>query len=109
MDKIVNYAGFGRRIRKCRKDHRMTQEELAERVGISISHLGHIERGTRKASIETLVRIARSLNISVDELLKDSLGVTDKTYTIPEPENYIESIRNLLNRMEKEYYSNRLT
>ena len=47
----------------------MTQEKLAERANISLSFLGHIERGTRKLSVETLYHIAESLKCSTDELM----------------------------------------
>lgn len=64
---------MGKRIRKERKANHMTQEALAEKAGISLSFLGHIERGSRKASIDTLVNIVNVLHISPNELLQDSL------------------------------------
>ncbi len=69
----MDYKSLGMRIRKRRKAMRMTQEELARKLGLSLSFLGHIERGTRKASIETLVAIANELSLSVDYMLQDSL------------------------------------
>lgn len=45
-------------------------------MGISLSFLGHIERGTRKASLETLIAIANVLLVSVDALLQDSLDAS---------------------------------
>lgn len=67
------YAQLGRRIKQQRTLARMTQEKLAEKAGISLSFLGHIERGTRKASLDTLVKICNALNISPNLLLQDSL------------------------------------
>lgn len=69
----MNYEALGKRIRAHRKLCRMTQEQLSEQAGISLSFLGHIERGTRKASLETLVSLANALKISTDMLLQDSL------------------------------------
>ena len=69
----MDYVALGKRIRTQRKLLRMTQEYLSEQAGISLSFLGHIERGTRKASIETLVAIANALRVSPDLLLQDSL------------------------------------
>ena len=63
------YVGIGLRIRYLRRQRHWTQEALAERAGISTSFLGHIERGSRKLSVETLNRIALALNCSADELL----------------------------------------
>ena len=55
-----------------------TQEHLAEKAIISLSFLGHIERGMRKANLETLVILANALEVSKDCLLSGSL--TMKVY-----------------------------
>lgn len=67
------YAQLGKRIKQQRIMAHMTQEKLAEKAGISLSFLGHIERGTRKASLDTVVRICNALKISPNLLLQDSL------------------------------------
>ena len=67
------YEALGKRIRAQRKQMKMTQEELAEKAEISNSFLGHIERGTRKASLDTLVKICNALKASPNLLLRDSL------------------------------------
>ena len=69
----VDYIGLGRRIKSTRREQDMTQEQLANSVGISLSFIGHIERGSRKTSLETLLKIANMLNTSLDDLLRDSL------------------------------------
>lgn len=66
---------LGQRIRKQRKLMGMTQKDVAEKVGISLPFYGHIERGTRKASLETMVSIANALGVSADTLLQDSLDI----------------------------------
>ena len=63
------YAAIGRRIREFRKAKRITQEELAERAGISLSFLGHIERGTRKASVETIYHLMIALDCTANDIL----------------------------------------
>ena len=63
------YEEIGRRIRNQRKFRRMTQQQLSELSDISPSFLGHIERGTRKLSVETLYRISVALDCSIDELM----------------------------------------
>lgn len=70
----MNYEKMGQRIRDERKLRRWSQAHLAEQVEVSVSFLGHIERGTRKASLETIVSIANSLHVSLDFLLADSLS-----------------------------------
>ena len=67
------YQELGKRIRQQRILANMTQEKLSEAAGISLSFLGHIERGTRKASLDTLVRICNVLKVSPQLLLQDSL------------------------------------
>lgn len=62
----MNYVLMGQRIKQARKQKRLTQIELAELAGVSASFLGHIERGSRVASIETLCGLCRALNVSSD-------------------------------------------
>ena len=69
----MDYEKLGKNVRIKRKTKGLTQEQLAEQSGISLSFLGHIERGSRKASLETLVSIANALGVSPDYLLQDSL------------------------------------
>ena len=75
----MDYLRLGQRIRRQRKLMGLTQKEVAERAGISLPFYGHIERGTRKASLETTVDIANALGVSTDMLLQDSLDVMTKS------------------------------
>ncbi len=68
-----NQYGFGRRLKECRELIGMTQEELAEMVGVEKQHISRIERGVRACSIDLLVIFASTLHISTDYLL---LGVS---------------------------------
>lgn len=69
----MDYRDMGLRIRTLRKKQHITQETLAERLDISPSFLGHIERGTRAASLETLVKLCRVLNTEPNYLLASSI------------------------------------
>lgn len=77
----MNYKDLGHRIRTARRQKKMTQEFLAEKVGISASFLGHIERGTRVASLETLVALCNALSVSPNHLLAASLD--SSSYAMP--------------------------
>lgn len=77
----MDYQDMGRKIHDLRKERGITQERLAEQLGISASFLGHIERGTRAASLETLVILCRELRISPEYLLEASLS--DIVLSIP--------------------------
>ena len=74
----MDYKDLGSRIRAVRRQQSMTQEHLAEKVGISASFLGHIERGTRVASLETLVLLCNVLNVTPEYLLRASLTNYDR-------------------------------
>lgn len=67
----MNYYDIGQRIRKYRKANQLSQEQLADMVGISTTHLSHIETGNTKLSLPVFVKIADALSIETDELLND--------------------------------------
>lgn len=70
----MDYIQLGRRIRQQRVLNKLTQEQLAERAGISCAFVGHIERGEKKASIETVVALCNALDVTPTVLLQDSLS-----------------------------------
>lgn len=76
----MNYKALGDKIRKQRQRMNLTQEKLAEKIDISESFMGHIERGDRKLSIDTLVKIAQELDISIDYLLLDTIKLEPGAY-----------------------------
>jgi transcriptional regulator with XRE-family HTH domain len=59
----------GRRLRKLRKQHRWTQVQLAERLGLDRSYLADVERGRRNISVVNLEVIARGFGVSLSRLL----------------------------------------
>ena len=72
LERELDYAALGARIRTARRQKKITQEKLGEICSISTAHIGHIERGTRIPSAETLFRISSSLGVSLDYLFFDS-------------------------------------
>ena len=70
----MDYYKIGQNIRKFRKAYNFSQEELAEKVGISTTHLSHIETGNTKLSLPVLVSLADVLQVHTDELLFDILS-----------------------------------
>lgn len=62
MEKDV-YKIIGERLKSSRNELDLTQESVSERAGISLNFYGQIERGTKKASVETLFRLCRVLHI----------------------------------------------
>jgi transcriptional regulator with XRE-family HTH domain len=59
-------------LRRKRHDQHMTQEELAERAGLSARYVGAIERGDVSASVTVLGQIAEALGIEPGDLLRRS-------------------------------------
>ncbi|MGE8207391.1 helix-turn-helix domain-containing protein [Heyndrickxia sp. NPDC080065] len=59
---------WGRRIRAFRKLKGYTQENLAKELGISVSILGEIERGSRLPTEDFLEKVANLLGIEVEDL-----------------------------------------
>ena len=65
----INFKELGKRIRTERRRQDLTQEKLAELANISESFMGHIERGGRTLSIETLTKLANALNLSIEYIV----------------------------------------
>lgn len=65
----LDSAKIGERICQLRKLRGLSQVELAKKCGISLSFMGHIERGSRKMSMETFVSLCRELETDADGLL----------------------------------------
>ncbi len=65
-------ASIGDNIRMARKQKGITQKVLGEMIGISNTYLSDIEIGRTNPSIKTLKKIARGLEISYVELLRDT-------------------------------------
>lgn len=58
----------GQTIRELRTNLKMTQEELAFKVGVDRSYMGFVERGEKNPTLATLIKIAKVLRIPVKEL-----------------------------------------
>lgn len=64
------YTELGKRIVKARTDKGMSQEKLAANSGIDRSHMGFIEQGRRKPTLSTLYKIAKSLDMTLEQLFR---------------------------------------
>lgn len=65
----MDCKAFGGKVLLRRKALRMTQEKLAELVGVSASYIGHLERGSRIPSVDTVCALCRVLEVPSDYLL----------------------------------------
>lgn len=66
----MDYRKMGEVVRTWRKFRNMTQERLAEQAGICSSFVGHIERGSRICSMETLMGMAEALKVDPNWLMR---------------------------------------
>lgn len=86
----MDYYKIGQRIRKIRKSRGLSQEELAEQIDISTTHMSHIETGSTKLSLSVFVEIAAALGVRTDELLRDDSETP--------PEGSLQEIGSILER-----------
>lgn len=69
-DKII-----GRNIRNARKAMGMTQEDVAERLGVSTPYIGKLERGERSANLDRLATLVPILKVPIEILVQGSVPV----------------------------------
>jgi len=61
---------IGQRIRNYRNQKGLSQEKLAEAAGCHSTYIGQVERGEKNATIESIEKIARALDVPLSELFK---------------------------------------
>ena len=71
---------IGERAAKRRNELNLTQENVAEKAGLSQQFYACIERGIKGASAETLLKLSRALNISADYLLTGAMTQEEQDY-----------------------------
>jgi len=65
------FRELGKRIADMRKLKGFTQSTLGDKAGLDRVAIGYIEQGKRRPTVTTLYRIAQSLGISLENLVKD--------------------------------------
>lgn len=70
---IMNQFALGKRIREERQKLNLTQEQLAEKLNVSTTYIGFVERGERSITLGKLAVLANILGVSVDYLLLDTV------------------------------------
>lgn len=69
----MDYKAIGLRVKIARIRKGLTQEKVCELAELSSSHVSNIETGNTKVSLQTLIRIANAIGVSVDEFLCDEV------------------------------------
>ena len=59
---------FGKRVKECRTNLGISQEELGYMTGLHRTYIGHIERAEKNITLKNIEKIAKSLNIDIKDL-----------------------------------------
>jgi transcriptional regulator with XRE-family HTH domain len=70
MRKVATLESVGKRVAKLRRERDLTQEQLAEKAGVSRNHIADIELGTRNTGVWSFFLLARALGVTVSELFR---------------------------------------
>ena len=91
---------LGKRIKELRNKYKLTQSNLAERLGVTVSSIAAYENNSRQPSYEVLIKMADVFKVTIDSLLLDrSQDIVDVTGLSPE---HIEQIQNLIKYFRSE-------
>lgn len=85
---------FGKRIKELRKKNNLTQEQLAELLGVFPKQIGNIETGTTFTTMANIEKLAQILNVSIQDLFTIEHNKSK--------ENLIIEINNLLYNANEE-------
>lgn len=101
----IEYNVIGRHIRAARKEQKMTQETVAEKLGMSVAHFGKVERGDRPVNLQRLSEISLLLNTPLEKLVEGAVSVeSDVSARMISSENvdFLDSIRTIAKGCSKE-------
>ena len=71
MDKLEFQEKYGMELKIARVRRKMTQEQLAEKIDCSSVYIGYIERGLQCPTVFQFLKIARILEIDINDFFKD--------------------------------------
>src|SRR5438270_5858611 len=95
MNKPAQLELVGRKIRQLRRQRKLTQVELAERIGIHQSDLSRMEQGEYKVGLDTLLKILQTFDLSIGDFFEEgnrAQTVFDKLRTLsPAAQKEVES------------------
>jgi len=96
--KVRQIQLVGRKIRELRKEHKLTQVELSQRLGIQQSDLSRMEQGEYRVSLDTLFRILAEFQLSIGEFFDE---LAKETIT-PRDQRLVEQIKSLPTEAQRE-------
>ncbi len=72
---MIDYASMGQKLKQARLQKGITQEQLAEAVGVGVTHISHLETGSGTISLKVFLAILNVLECSADDILCKELTV----------------------------------
>lgn len=81
---------IGQRMYELRREKGYTQQQMAERLNISLQHYSNIERGRRRCSIDLFIEVCKILGVHGNELLRDYLPINSCTMEFSLGEKFYE-------------------
>ena len=95
---MLDKKNIGKRIRNARKLKAMNQNELAKSLGVSVSHLSHIETGKNLPSMDVLIQLCKELNQTPNYFLMNEY-TPDNNYSF----SYFHSLFSNLSKDEQSF------
>lgn len=74
----IDYSVIGERLKKARKEKGLTQEQLAEKIDVSIAFLSRIERGSSQINLKRLSQVCEILEITEGDILNGTSSKSTK-------------------------------
>ena len=74
----IDYSVIGERLKRARKDKHLTQEQLAEKIDVSIAFLSRIERGSSQINLKRLSQICEILDVTEGDILNGASSKSTK-------------------------------
>jgi transcriptional regulator with XRE-family HTH domain len=96
--KVRQIQLVGQKIRQLRKEHKLTQVELSQRLGIQQSDLSRMEQGEYRVSLDTLFRILAEFKVGIGEFFED---VAKESIT-PRDVHLVQQIKALPDDVQRE-------
>ena len=96
----LDFSIIGQRLKKARQNRHLTQEDLAEKLDVSVAFLSRIERGSSHINLKRLNQICSILEISEGQILNGSSG-DSKNYLNSE---FTELLQNSSSEQQKLIY-----
>ena len=104
MNKPAQVELVGRKIRQLRRQRKLTQVELADRIGIHQSDLSRMEQGEYKVGLDTLLKVLQTFDLSIGDFFDETNRgetVIEKFKTLsPAAQKEVESFIEFKRRQE---------